>query len=603
MHKLLPLVLICALLCGCGRSESPQESVPAVPTESVAGQITTPEEYGGAVTTIPLNLSAVRGLRVFNGEILLLSGDERTTLTLLSSRTLEPLYTVALDFLLEQNSPSLVLHPEGTLSFYDPNAQETIILDRDLLPIRRIPAPGALIGQPILSPDGRTLFYCTASHVRALDLESGVNRCVKEMSLDAQQLVGVHMDGTVLQCSFRENGQNHTLFLRSEDGTLLHQSMGTFTVTTGADRYYAQIPAGSNSLFLFGKDAETPQMFLPADFRNQVFFLPAQKAALTQSEGFREILEYRKLDNTHAVSRLSLEAGHNLRALDCLDQDTLMLLSCHDSTEESLLILWDPLSSSPEKSHSAVVPYHTVQNPDLEGLLRCKNQAAQLAQQYGIHILIGEEAALAAPESCHITPEHLVPVIQWELSALEQRLSRYPNSMIRDTAAHFSRLNLCLVREITYSPEHPAAAPGLQFLADGEAYLVIPVGMEAGRAFDHQLFHLMDIHILTESNSFDRWSELNPAGFRYDYDYSANSTRDSGVYLFAENRSFADTFSMSYPTEDRARILEYAMLPGQKDLFRPKAMQAKLRTLCKGIRDAYGLKASQETYPWEQYLE
>lgn len=603
MHKLLPLVLICALLCGCGRSESPQESVPAVPTESVAGQITTPEEYGGAVTTIPLNLSAVRGLRIFNGEILLLSGEERTTLTLLSSQTLEPLYTVTLDFLLEQNSPSFVLHPEGTLSFFDPNVQETVIAGRDLIPIRRFPAPGALIGQPILSPDTKTLFYCTASHVRALDLESGVNRCVKEMSQDSQQLVGVHMDGTVLQCSFRENGQVHTLFLHTEDGTLLHQSQGIFDIVTDADCYYAQIPAGSNSLFLFGKNDDIPRMFVPSDLRHLVRFLPTQKAALSQSDGFRKILEYRKLDKNQTVSRLPLEAGHNLQAVDCLDRDTLLLLSCHDSSGQSLLTLWDPLSSSQEKSHSAVIPYHTVQNPDREGLIRCKNQAAQLAQQYGIHILIGEEAALAAPEYCHIIPEHLVPVIQWELSALEQRLCRYPNSLLQDTAAHFSRLNLCLVREITYSPEHPATVPGLQFLADGEAYLVIPVGMDADRAFDHQLFHLMDIHILSESNGFDRWNELNPAGFRYDYDYSANSTRDSGVYLFAENRSFADTFSMSYPTEDRARIMEYAMLPGQKDLFRPKAMQAKLRTLCKGIRDAYGLKSSQETFLWEQYLE
>ena len=31
-------------------------------------------------------------------------------------------------------------------------------------------------------------------------------------------------------------------------------------------------------------------------------------------------------------------------------------------------------------------------------------------------------------------------------------------------------------------------------------------------------------------------------------------------------------------------------------------MQKKLITLCKGIRDAFGLKKSPENFLWEQYL-
>jgi hypothetical protein len=43
----------------------------------------------------------------------------------------------------------------------------------------------------------------------------------------------------------------------------------------------------------------------------------------------------------------------------------------------------------------------------------------------------------------------------------------------------------------------------------------------------------MDIHILTESNSFDRWNELNPAGFRYDYDYVVIQNWGSSVGFYA----------------------------------------------------------------------
>ena len=59
---------------------------------------------------------------------------------------------------------------------------------------------------------------------------------------------------------------------------------------------------------------------------------------------------------------------------------------------------------------------------------------------------------------------------------------------------------------------------------------------------------------------------------------------------------------MSYPKEDRARIMEYAMTSGNAILFESRTMQAKLLTLCQGIRDAFGLKKSPETFLWEQYL-
>lgn len=590
MNKLLPLVLICALLCGCGRSDASEETTPVTPTESVAGEITTPEEYGGAVTTIPLNLSAVRGIRVFCGNILLLSGEEYTVLTLLDGKTMDIRGSANAAFSLHQEDPSFVLHPDEKLSYFDAGIRETIVLDSGLAQVDRIPAPVGLSGVPILSPDRKTLFYCTDTQVKALDLTSGISRCVKEMEPDNRQLTGVHMDGSVLQCQT----QQQTLFLCAEDGTLLYQSPGIFSLITDADRYYCHMPVGGNQIALFGQGENSPQIFLPSDLRNPVFFLPEQRAVLTNSS---ETLEYRRLSGSKAASCLDPESRHSLLDADCLDEDTLVLLSYHEQTDAYLLTVWDPLSSVPMAPQSRIVPYD---DPDLS---LCAAQAEALGNKYGIRILIGEDTAHVAPAYVQFTPETLAPVLQWELTRLESLLSPYPQDLIQQTASHFSRLNLCLVREISGSPEHPSAAPGLQYLSDSEAFLILPTGEEAEIALTHQLFHLMEIHILSESNSLDRWNELNPAGFRYDYDYAANAWRDSGVYLFAENRSFVDTFSMSYPTEDRARILEYAMLPGQEDLFRPKAMQAKLKTLCNGIRDAYNLKENRETFLWEQYLE
>ena len=59
---------------------------------------------------------------------------------------------------------------------------------------------------------------------------------------------------------------------------------------------------------------------------------------------------------------------------------------------------------------------------------------------------------------------------------------------------------------------------------------------------------------------------------------------------------------MSFPKEDRARIMEYAMMPDNAACFESEIMQKKLRQLCLGIREAFGLKKSTEVFIWEQYL-
>ena len=59
---------------------------------------------------------------------------------------------------------------------------------------------------------------------------------------------------------------------------------------------------------------------------------------------------------------------------------------------------------------------------------------------------------------------------------------------------------------------------------------------------------------------------------------------------------------MSFPKEDRARVMEYAMLPGNEKLFQAPALQAKLQALCDGIREAYGLEDAEDSFLWEQYL-
>ena len=603
MKHLLPLILVCALLCGCGRTDLPEETAPILPTESVAGAVSEPEEYGGSVQTVPLNLRKVRGLRVFHGSILLFSGQGSTTLTLLQPDSLAESAALTLPFQLEANSTSLRFHKDGTLSFFDPEAEETVVLNQSLEEVRRIPAPGALSGAPILSDDGKTLFYCTASHLRAWDLETEIRRCVKEMSFDSQHLTDVLMDGSVLQCQITDGGTLQTLFLSAGDGQLLHQGTGTFSLRTAEGRYYANLPAGTYRVLVFGEAPASARMLVPDDLGAAGHFLPEWDAAVTAESlpDDRVRLDCYTLSSGQLRSRLTLGCYQLPLCVEVLNPDTLVLLTYDPALDQDLLILWQPGEGSVSDTNH-IEAYHPANTPDTEGLARCRRQAAVLEEKYGIRILFREDTMAPIARNCTFEPEHLVPVLRQELRLLEQRLAHYPETLLPDTAAHFSSVNLCLVRSVRETASG-GNTPAVVFLDGSDAYVVIPTGTFGEQALYHGLFHLMETHIFSESKAFDHWDGLNPAGFQYDYDYAANVLRDSGVYLFEENRAFVDTFAMSYPREDRARIMEYAMLPGQEALFRPKQMQGKLKQLCTGIREAYGLKTVPDRFLWEQYLE
>ena len=146
------------------------------------------------------------------------------------------------------------------------------------------------------------------------------------------------------------------------------------------------------------------------------------------------------------------------------------------------------------------------------------------------------------------------------------------------------------------------AASGIQYWLEDRPCIALTTSATEG-SLNHELCHVMDTRVFAHSNAYDQWEELNPSGFKYDYDYAANATRNAGEYLREAERCFIDTYSMSFPKEDRARVLEYAMTPGNVDYFQSRVMQAKLKQICLGLREAFGLKKSPETFLWEQYLK
>lgn len=589
--KMLLSILLCLLLCGCtGGDPTPSQPLPAQPVPLSGQELADP--YGSSVTLYPLPQSQYRSLRKTEAGLLLVSGMEDTTLTLLD------------EALCVQAESIQALEDLGTgLSFFDPEQRELVILDHTLQETRRITLPQELTGRPVLTPDETTIYYCTPFAIHAWDLDSGIRRRVKELSCDEQTLVALQGNGAILQCQTGSGASRHTLFLDSDTGSLLWDHSGSISLTTQDSCWYAAFPAGFRRELVFQTGAQARALY-PAGQDPVVFFLPERRwAVAVQHSRDDTTLDLYDLDSGKRTASMSVDRLLRLNSMVYTRQGILMLVSDPEQARDCLL-LWDPTGSIFSDSTDYTEQYHTADHPDTAGLALCRELAEELSQRYGIRILVGPEAVQKEPWDYRFHPEYQYRIIREQLLTLEQCLSRYPQKVLTQTAAQFQGLSICLVRSITGSTVESSldVATGIQFLGDACAWVVVSAGPYQEQALYHELFHLMETRILSASGALDQWEKLNPAGFSYDLDYGTNASRNAGVYLQQGQRSFVDTYSMSFPREDRARVFEYAMLAEQTELFQEPLIQQKLQALCSGIREAYDLKDYPRELPWEQYL-
>lgn len=612
MKRIFLFFLCLLLLTGCGAAPAPEaappETTPAATEPAGFYEPNSPTETasGGALRCYPLAGEDATAILALDDTVILFSCTANTThLTALTGETLVPTAQLDLDFDLFPEDACLNRWERG-FSFYDPVSRETVVLDSSLREVSRIAAPAGLVEKPVLSYDRTTLYYCTDSALRALDLRTGISRMLKEMSYESQIPSRLLLEDTVLACTVFDGSSWQMLYLSTQTGELLAAREDMALAKTSGSRYYLSFLDGSAATQIFGSASSQPQLLKLKDPDSNTFFLPESYGliAMPMPEGTSLTLEYYGLETCLRTSSVTLTTEYYPWSFQDAPGGKVWFLNYEPDYGCTVLYLWDPALSPTGDSTFYGGTYHTREEPDLDGLGACEAYAQQIGETYGIEVLIHKDAVKVQPWDYDMEPEHLVGVIQRELELLDRNLSRYPEGFLETLAQRFDGISVCIVRSLTGTAESGSldSADGIQFLEGYRAYIALAAASNTEYALYHEMCHLIDTVVITESGAYDRWEELNPKGFQYDYDYIANQSREGSEYLQEHNRSFIDTYSMSFPKEDRARILEYAMTEGNEDYFRSTTMQSKLKLLCEGIREAFKLRKSPETFLWEQYL-
>ncbi len=591
MKRLFLFLLMALFLTGC-TVEQPPETTQTTPVQTEPPGLYEPEnriekETGGAVRIYPLKNSTYSELYSMGNHLLLVADGEMMTLTGDKGVPAATLLTGS-DILISGIDTAVT-----GVGYYLPDTRQVVVLNPQLQTVSELVMPEEMAGEPVISMAQNQIFYATDTQIRAVDMKTGISRLVRTQSAPGQIELQCHFDGTILACRFTDaEGQSRTEYISSQTGQSYTEERRVYGLQSEQERYFAHYTDGVEDHLIFGSKecgAEVIQIPQTADA------LQTGETAMLAMNG---LLSFAETETGITVSFFDFEEGKQIAqtTLSGLQAPTsfrcdgtyIWILAMDGDSDRQVLCRWDITRSAVHDANVYTQPLYTAQNPDTQGLAACREQADRLESRYGVEIAIWTEAEKNAGEYT-VVPEHSTQRIEAMLADLEKGLSLFPDNFLQETVG--GKISISLVRSIEEQE-------GIQFWKDGDCFLIIP-SADITQSFFRTIAYAIDSHVLGNSRDLDIWNQLNPKGFEYAYSFEIP---EQSEYLEGENRAFADRYAMAYPHEDRCRTFACAMLPGNEEIFASAAMQAKLKQLCLGIREAYGLEKSPESYPWEQYL-
>lgn len=621
MKRLIVMILLMALLlCGCSKHDGDMAVPPISPTEPDAAP-EKPEisnDYGIYMEESPIELATEGAVKQFipggaayygvanMGEYLLLfSGTESVTITRLTNGGMP--ISITLDCLMDPYSDQVRIG-DDTIRYYDTTDQTLVTLNSELEESTRMALPEDMVCPPVISEDGQYLYYFTADALRSLELTTGISRLLRQSKGDAQYVVGSQFDGKMLECVVETGDVKETVYVSTATGEALSSHQEETELASDGELYFAKLKQVDRWFTLFGKVGEKFLCLKPQWDGTEHMVLNHGAVAMSENTSDGARISYYELSGGTNPYAVLLSGLRDLVAITGDQNEPYLWFFATDvESGRQNLYRWDPALTPTEDNTPWLESFYTAESPDTEGLKDCVARAKSLEDKYGVRIKIWEEAIERIPDNYSVEAEHIVAAYLRDLPVLEKLLASYPAEVLKKLGQKSScgKLTICLVRNIYESNELGVEAreAGVFFRDGGNAYVVLSMGEELEQAAYHEVFHAIDSYVMTRCNAYDFWNDLNPSGFAYDYSYITNAQRDGEAYLKEDSRSFIDTYSMSFPMEDRARIMEYAMMEGNEAYFQSKTMQAKLKLLCLGIRTAFKMEKYEEPLIWEQYLK
>lgn len=617
MKRFLCLLLALLLLTGCRQQPSISDlTMPSVstPSETEPVQNDSPSllEQGevwddsGTLLEIPLNIPNLwqyNHITGYRGNILLWCNDYHRegrhilNMCLVSAQTGEILSEAKV---------------EGTSSLTPQVAQDAIYLC-DNLGGRVVKLDASLqTGQDWQVPSNDGMWYMGQgdtlyqiidnASVTAVELQTEQSRSIIE---NAQDITVSEITDSNLALGYRDSDTGEQIYaaLDLTDGTLRAQPFdGDFSEAHLAGQTWLCCTGYSSDVYYLGSD-DAPMRVNPED--SSLMLLGDGHILETTYSGLT--LRLYDLDGGFlSECRVSDIDEYYISQNMIWNQDLggyFFLLEGYDSSRR--LMFWDVSKGTDGEALTLeVIP------PPSEQMQALQQRCDTLQQQYGVNILVGNQCQTEFSDfTAELTEDY--EAVSLALDHLQEALDCYPEGFFRQLMFYeVQGVQLHMVGPLTPSSDSDRAGGSYNaFTYPGESQFVVVVDVFSCNTdtYFHEFSHNIDLFLEYDAMqrqkapySEDQWMALNPEGFAYAYDYAAEFEPLSDDYY----DYFIDSYSTVSPTEDRARVMEYAMSDyGSWSFDEHPPLREKLEYYSQCIRDAFDTTGWPEMTVWEQYLQ
>ena len=257
-----------------------------------------------------------------------------------------------------------------------------------------------------------------------------------------------------------------------------------------------------------------------------------------------------------------------------------------------------------------------------EDLLALREIADEIEERFGVEILIGQECGDILGGYA-VTPLTEYEAIDEALGMLERELEKYPEGFFEQMHDEDTTESVFYIAGSLQGIDDANLSMAGGFRLEEAGRDIIVMNCETPYSSDntihHEISHSIDSYLLEKSEkdgveylSEDSWNELNPADDCYTYSYGEQGKEQYMANTYFESCGdgdlskvyFIDDYSMTYPTEDRARIFEYAMVESDWVEFSQMPNLAnKLEYYCNAIREGFDTTGWDEVMWWEQCIK
>ena len=652
MKRMLSLLMLVCLLCGCTPAADPVPSVAV--TEPATLPATEPAGVSYVEETVTLESVNKHGFYKTNESPKVAVLDERavafvtqeyrdkdfskkyTHIRLVDPHTGELRTERYLDGTYSAMSRDV---QGGFLALVEQESQRILVLDKEL---REMLSFQARNQQGLLIPSLDSYYYIWGSKLYRLETASGENSLVETGALLLDDIWGYDPQKNLLLLSIFEDTYTTNLCmgamnLETGDFSLMYRGVSAGKLGAGGVVLESKHEDQLSSDLYFGHWGDQQMRILPDFLPNDMFYASWHIAGTDYICRFDydntgvDIVEFQLYRLGQALEVCSLQSvfkGAKLNGTYALPDGNILAVAVSSRGYQTWLICPERLDFLPAEPETApgdpmvdptiLAEYEKEPEFDLpEELSGVRIMADHLEEKYGITVLLSGQCALAASYcSMPITTTDTAGMyneaasIEEALKRLEEVLKLYPTDFFRQfrNEAGDRGMLVLLVEDIS----DEGNVIGVSYTM-GQWYPVA-IDITSGQlrnTYCHEFWHATENRIgdLNESAlDLAAWEKLNPPGFRYTGDTKEGYWEDTQYTYFygdpEEDVYFVDPYGKTKGQEDRARLMEYIMCADweAEQMMKHPVLKAKLQLLSDAVRKVFDTENWTDVR-WERFFD